>query len=393
MVPAVAAAGLVELGTAPVPVHYGGPPGHDLPGLAVGKLAVVGIHDANLHHGRRPPVRADAADPQRVVRQHPHDLRLTVPTGVAGPAAGVGRHHRVPLGSGGRRPQRVEVVAPVGIRVSDLGKHRSDQERAGAALGLDQPAELLGVDASCEDVGAALYEGRQRVHERADVEQRSGVEVHERIVDPGEVPEHEALRDERGVAQHRPVRPAREGGRVDHEQRRPRVAVAEAEVVRLFRPTRGQHPLVSVVTGRVVLHPTSAGARSGARVTNVPADLLLLPEHDPGVEVVDDERELLGALAPVGRAEHRAQLGRGEQALGDAKGVLAEPQDPVGGTDARFGQGVGEPVHALVEFRIRGPVPALDDRRRIGTTPCVLAQDIGKRQRASGVHGGMLARR
>ena len=59
-----------------------------------------------------------------------------------------------------------------------------------------------------------------------------------------------------------------------------------------------------------------------------------------GVEVVDHERELVGGLAPVRRAEAGAELRRGEQQLEHAVRVLAEPEHAVARADAESPQRV-----------------------------------------------------
>ena len=96
------------------------------------------------------------------------------------------------------------------------------------------------------------------------------------------------------------------------------------------------------------------------------ADLLLLPDDQLRREVVDDERELVGLLAPVRRAEHRAELGAGQQQLLDAEAVLPEPQDAVTASDANSCERVRGTIHAFVE---RAPIEvhiAVRDRERVG---------------------------
>ena len=105
-----------------------------------------------------------------------------------------------------------------------------------------------------------------------------------------------------------------------------------------------------------------------------------------GVEVVDHERQLLGRLAPVGGAEHRAELRRREQELEDAVRVLAEPQHAVARADPLLGEGVREPVHSGVELGIRQPYGPVDECGGSGPAAPVLAQDVAERERVERVH-------
>jgi hypothetical protein len=79
------------------------------------------------------------------------------------------------------------------------------------------------------------------------------------------------------------------------------------------------------------------------------ADLLLLPDHDPRVEISDDERQFVGRLPPVRRAQHAAELGHRKQRLEHAERVLTQPEEAVARGEPRLGQGVGELVDPVVE--------------------------------------------
>jgi hypothetical protein len=98
--------------------------------------------------------------------------------------------------------------------------------------------------------------------------------------------------------------------------------------------------------------PPDGRIRQFARGPHAVADLGLLPDDDRCVEVVDHEGELFGALAPVGRAEHRAEPRRREQELEHAERVLAEPEHTIARPDALAVERGHEPVDALVEFGV-----------------------------------------
>ena len=162
------------------------------------------------------------------------------------------------------------------------------------------------------------------MHQRPEVEERAAVQVHVVGGRARVVPVHQALADAGRVAEHRAVGPALERRGVDDEERRRGVDGPVRVVGRLA----GEPGLVAVRspscrTQRAVRPATRTGGADGV------ADLLLLPDHDARVEVVDDERQLLGPLAPVGRAEQRPELGRGQEALEQPERVLAEPQHAV----------------------------------------------------------------
>ena len=271
----------------------------------------------------------------------PDDLGLPVAAGRARPT-GSGRGSIIASQS---RPtdggaQARQVVAAVGVGLEDLLDDRADEERAGAALGLDDAAQLLAVDAAEEHVGAADHERRERVHERAEVEQRSAVQVHVVAGRAGEVAVHQALGDARGVREHRAVRPAGERRGVDDERRRRRVdGDVEVGVARAGREER--LVAVGVVVGRRGwIHRAGrrrALARRPAPCRRPPPPARRRPSASRS-SITNASSS--AALAPVRRAEHRAELRRGEQQLEDAERVLAEPEHAVAGADALAGERV-----------------------------------------------------
>ena len=144
----------VELGPVEVAVHHGGPAHADLARLARGELGAVGVERGDAHEGRRPPARADAGL-QRVEGGEAHDLGLAVAGGTLAPGALVHGDHGRPLRLAREAAQRLQVEAPVGVELDDLVHGGRHDERARAALLGDEPAQLLGVDAGREHVGAA----------------------------------------------------------------------------------------------------------------------------------------------------------------------------------------------------------------------------------------------
>ena len=125
----------VELVAVEVAVHDGGTAGHDLAHVTGRHLVAVGVDDAHQRHGRRTARRADGVASPRVEGEHPHDLGLAEPRGLAGPRAVVDGDHRVPLGRAAERAERRQVVAAVGVDLEHLLDGRAHHERAGAALG------------------------------------------------------------------------------------------------------------------------------------------------------------------------------------------------------------------------------------------------------------------
>src|SRR5207248_11605642 len=115
--------------------------------------------------------------------------------------------------------------------------------------------------------------------------------------------------------------------------------------------------------------------------------LFVLPDHDPGVDVADDELELLRCLSPVDRAEDAAHLGRREQALQHSVTVLPEPEDAVAPAEALGEQGVGQAVHPVVHLGERGAIAPADEGIALWVAPPVLAQDVAESQRVQEIHG------
>ena len=145
VVPAPRLALLVELGPVEVAVHDGGPAHPDLARLARSELGAVGVEGGDPDEGGGPPARPDAGL-ERVERGQAHDLGLAVPGGPLPPRALVHGDHRRPLGLAREAPQRLEVVATVGVELDDLVHGGRHDEPARAVLLGDQPAQLLGVD-------------------------------------------------------------------------------------------------------------------------------------------------------------------------------------------------------------------------------------------------------
>ena len=137
----------------------------------------------------------------------------------------------------------------------------------------------------------------------------------------------------------------------------------------------------------VVLQPQGACGCLLTRLADGVADLLLLPDDDGGIDVLQHEGQLLCRLAPVDGTEHAARLGRGQQTFEDAVAVLTQPQDAVAGTETGAGQGVGQPVDAVVHLRV-GEAGVLADQRGVkGIAAPVLAQHVAQGQRVEQVHG------
>ena len=95
---------------------------------------------------------------------------------------------------------------------------------------------------------------------------------------------------------------------------------------------------------------------------------------------LDHEGELGRALAPVGGAEHRPELGRRQQPLEQPVAVLAQPQQPVAVARPRRRQGVGEPVHAARRGR-RSRAGARRTPPRASRAVCAAwsREDVGQR--------------
>ncbi len=322
------------------------------------------------------PVEAQARE-----RRHADQLGLAVPARLARPRARIRARDRVPVGLPSGGAQARQVVAAGGAGRDDRLDRRADDERAGAVLPLDHLAEHLRVDPAHEHVRAAGDERGEGVHQRSEVKQRAAVQVHVLVGGAGEVPVHEPLIDARGVAQHRAVRSPTERGGV-HDQHRRRGVDRPVQVG--VHPAR-QPRLVPVGTVVVVRDPPGRDRDQLPRRSGRRTDLLVLPHHHPGPEIVDDERQLLGALTPVDRAAARTELRRREQQLQQPKRVLPHPHDPVTRTDAVRGEDMSETVHATVERLVVEPGVAVDraDARR--SAPGVLAEHVADRQRVEDV--------
>ncbi len=283
---------------------------------------------------------------------------------------------RVELGVTALAAERRKVELSVGVRVDDRVDHRPDDEPARDAVRRDRTAEVFAVRAPDEHVRAAHDERRQVGHERPDVEQRAGVEEHVRGVDARPRRHEQALRDQRTGRQHRRVRSAVESCGVDEQERcvrgRVRVGIGAAARSDELLVLAGPRAL-GVVADPEGFVPGTRPARPHRR-----PDLLLLPHDDRRREIVDDERELVGLLAPVRRTEHRPDLAAGEQQLLDAERVLPQPQHAV----ARSEAGRAQRVRGAMDARRRGlPVQrqvTVRERGRVGPGAGVTAQHIGE---------------
>ena len=97
-------------------------------------------------------------------------------------------------------------------------------------------------------------------------------------------------------------------------------------------------------------------------------------------------RQLAGQKTPP-------SLAAAQQPLEHAERVLAEPQHPVAGAEARRSQRVGEPVHPVVELGPGEPDVAVDHGDALGIAPPVLAEDVAERQGVEQVDGSSVAMR
>ena len=245
---------------------------------------------------------------------------------------------------------------------------------------MDRLGDPAGVGAADEDVGAADVEDRQRHHQRADVEQRPGVEEDGAGAQVLDVDQREVLPRDGGLAQHRAVRAPAERRRVYDQRGQVGIAVAIA----FLCCAAGDEVFVARVAGVVAVERKPhrvAMTRLFARAAHCGADLCVLPDDDAGLEVIDHERHFVGGLPPVRRAEHRAELACGDDAFEHAVVVLREPQDAVAATHAGVFERIGEPDHAVGELRIGEPLVIGDRRDVIGSRAAVLFQDVGERQR------------
>ena len=120
-----------------------------------------------------------------------------------------------------------------------------------------------------------------------------------------------------------------------------------------------------------------------AGVVDGRADLFVLPDHDPGIEIVDDECQLLGALTPVGGTEQSPELRRREERLEHPERVLSEPADPLSALDADARQLVGELVHPSVERPVVESNVTVDGGEMARPAPSVLPHDVAE---GEGVH-------
>ena len=173
VVPPAGLALLVHAGAIEVAVHHCRTARHDLTGLAGRDLVAVGVDDAHLDRRGRAPARARCLAADGVERQHAHDLGLAVPRGLARPRARVDGDHVVPFRLAAECAQALEVVAAVRVDLDHLFDRRAHDEGARALLGVDEAAQLFGVDPAGEHVGAAEVERGECGHEGGDVKERA----------------------------------------------------------------------------------------------------------------------------------------------------------------------------------------------------------------------------
>ena len=250
--------------------------------------------------------------------------------------------------------------------------HRSASTRRQISSGVRPPDE---------HVGAAVVVGGARRGERRDVEQRTGVEEHRRVADVLHPAEDEILEQQRGVRQHGRLRGAGERRGVHREQ-----AAARVDVALVGWLAGGEDGFVPIGGVGVVTDPASVVGRSVPRLADRVADLLLLPHDDARREVLDDEAQLCRALAPVGRAQHRADPSARQQQLEHAEGVLPEPQHPLAVDDALRDEDAGHAVDARVELGVAQRDVTVDHGDLMRSAAGVLAQQRVVRQDLAAIH-------
>lgn len=191
--------------------------------------------------------------------------------------------------------------------------------------------------------------------------------------------EHEALADAGGVAEHRPVGSTTERRGV-HDQER---GVGVDRTITVHGGARVAPRLVAVGGVVVVAYPSGRAVHLAAGVVDGRTDFFVLPDHDPGIEIVDDERQLLGALAPVDGTEQGPELRRREERLEHPEGVLSDPADPLSALDADTRQLVGELVRPSVERPVVESYVAVDGGELARPAPSMFSGQVAE---GEGVH-------
>ena len=135
------------------------------------------------------------------------------------------------------------------------------------------------------------------------MEQRAGIDEHAVVVGSGGPAGESRHRDKVAVAEHRAGRSIDDRSGIDDQQR-----VVWVDFGRHgFGPAGGDQILITARHIGIMLNPLGPLACQFARSSDALTDLLLLPDDDPRIEVVDDESELVAGLPPVHRADHRAE--------------------------------------------------------------------------------------
>ena len=170
----------VLLGPVPVAVHDGRRRGPRSRRPRPAAPRVVVVDDADSSRGEVRPCVPSAPRPRQLNVIMPDGLGLAVAAGVRRPTGSCrGLTIASHVGATGRAAQARQVVAAVGVDLEDLVEHRPDEERAGAALGRDgrgrAPRRRPG---GTNTLVPPATKRRERVHERAEVEHRSAVQVH-----------------------------------------------------------------------------------------------------------------------------------------------------------------------------------------------------------------------
>ncbi len=105
----------------------------------------------------------------------------------------------------------------------------------------------------------------------------------------------------------------------------------------------------------------------------------LADEDDLCARIVEDVGDLGRRQTPVHGHKHGADLGRTEQDLEIAVGILIHRGDAIAGLGAKRFQPVGHTRAALVENLVGRGAVAVDQRNRIGTGLGVIARHVGQR--------------
>ncbi len=364
----------------------------DLSDLTVGDLGALRPDDRDPgERDRTSDGRAPLLVPESGVEAEAGHLGLTESTHVAAPGTAVGGDHVRPARNHRQRAaQGTQVETSVTVGLDERCDLRRHQERRGAPLVFDESAQLLGVAAADEDVGAAPDEGRRGVLEGADVEQRTGIEEDLVAIRVEEGTDDAGLRDQVRRGEHRPGGPTPVRGRVDDEHGGVRIGIRG----RQRRVARGQEALVRV--GSVAVRLIAVGPALGpvgvvaqpergvrgplARLPDGRPDFGVLPDDDGRPQVVDDERHLLGGMPPVHRAEHGAEPCARQDQFERPVAGLPEPQHPRATCDTCAVECAGEPGDSIVEVGVGHPVFPTHGGGVARTRAAVFGEEFGERR-------------